>query len=167
MPCSSSTARAMWCSTTGRSSGSPSSILPLIRRRATCAGRATVLGAVEAEMFAELLPQQGTSSATLELPAGRVVAISTTLLTLEQPHDHLLVALREVTHEQRELRELEHRALHDRLTGLPNRELVVDRLEQALTRQAREGRAVGVIFVDLDSFKEVNDRYGHAVGDQV
>jgi diguanylate cyclase (GGDEF)-like protein len=128
---------------------------------------ATVLGAVEAEMFAERLQQQGTSSTTLELPAGRVVAIDTTLLTLEQPDDHTLVRLREVTLEHHELRELQHRALHDRLTGLPNRELVVDRLELALSRQAREGRAVGVIFVDLDSFKEVNDRYGHAVGDRV
>jgi diguanylate cyclase (GGDEF)-like protein len=58
-----------------------------------------------------------------------------------------------------------HRATHDPLTGLPNRQLFLDRLEQAITLGARYGRKTGVLFIDLDDFKQVNDCYGHAVGD--
>ena len=126
-----------------------------------------VLGGVEAQILAEPLPSRGASHTTFELPAGRAVDVATTPLTLEEPDDHLVVLLREVTEEQRRLSELEHRALHDQLTGLPNRDLILDRIQQALRRQVREARAVGVIFVDLDSFKAINDRYGHAVGDRV
>src|SRR5690606_14642755 len=60
-----------------------------------------------------------------------------------------------------------HAAGHDELTGLPNRALVVDRLEQELGRAARSGAGVGVLFLDLDRFKHLNDTYGHAVGDAV
>ena len=62
---------------------------------------------------------------------------------------------------------LTHRALHDPLTGLANRTLFFDRCEQALTRLGRETRQVGVLFLDLDEFKEVNDRYGHDTGDRL
>ena len=60
-----------------------------------------------------------------------------------------------------------HRALHDPLTGLANRSLVLDRLEQAAMRAARSGGVVVVFFLDLDLFKRVNDERGHAAGDQV
>ncbi|MBS0625448.1 MAG: EAL domain-containing protein [Verrucomicrobia bacterium] len=64
-------------------------------------------------------------------------------------------------------RELEHRAHHDDLTGLPNRRLLTSRLDQALVR-ARTCQSTGaVIFVDLDRFKLINDSLGHASGDQV
>jgi diguanylate cyclase (GGDEF)-like protein/PAS domain S-box-containing protein len=62
---------------------------------------------------------------------------------------------------------MRHEALHDPLTGLANRTLLRDRLEHALARSAREPQPTGVLFIDLDNFKAVNDRFGHAVGDAV
>ena len=61
--------------------------------------------------------------------------------------------------------ELRHQALHDALTGLPNRALVIDRAEQLLKRGRRDSKAVGALFIDLDGFKDVNDTLGHDVGD--
>jgi diguanylate cyclase (GGDEF)-like protein len=61
--------------------------------------------------------------------------------------------------------ELERRAWHDALTGLPNRALLKDRLEQALSLAERNGGLVAVHMLDLDHFKQVNDTSGHAAGD--
>jgi diguanylate cyclase (GGDEF)-like protein/PAS domain S-box-containing protein len=63
--------------------------------------------------------------------------------------------------------EMEHRALHDELTGLPNRALLFDRFEQALLGAERDGTNVGLLLLDLDRFKEVNDTFGHHYGDEL
>ena len=60
-----------------------------------------------------------------------------------------------------------HDALHDGLTGLPNRTLLADRFQQALRSDARAGTITGLLLVDLDRFKEVNDTLGHHIGDQL
>jgi diguanylate cyclase (GGDEF)-like protein len=62
---------------------------------------------------------------------------------------------------------LRHRALHDPLTKLPNRMLMEDRLLQALAKSGRSGTRTGVLFLDLDRFKTINDTYGHLVGDRL
>jgi diguanylate cyclase (GGDEF)-like protein len=63
--------------------------------------------------------------------------------------------------------ELEYRGLHDPLTDLPNRILVLDRAEQILARGRRQDLPVTALFVDIDGFKQINDRYGHQAGDDV
>jgi diguanylate cyclase (GGDEF)-like protein/PAS domain S-box-containing protein len=62
---------------------------------------------------------------------------------------------------------IRHQALHDSLTGLPNRALLLERLNHSVNRTVRGGAAVAVLFVDVDNFKLVNDGFGHAVGDQL
>lgn len=64
-------------------------------------------------------------------------------------------------------RKLVHQALHDALTGLPNRRLMRENLEHAIAGAGEHGRSVGVFFIDIDGFKTINDTMGHVVGDQL
>jgi diguanylate cyclase (GGDEF)-like protein len=73
----------------------------------------------------------------------------------------------QAAHLRRAQEELTHLALHDALTGLPNRTLFVDRLQHALLRRESGASSVAVLFLDLDRFKVVNDSLGHAAGDRV
>ncbi|RMG29405.1 MAG: EAL domain-containing protein [Gammaproteobacteria bacterium] len=66
---------------------------------------------------------------------------------------------------ERQQAALRHQALHDQLTGLPNRALFADRLETALRQARRQGTQVALLVIDLDRFKEINDTLGHAYGD--
>jgi diguanylate cyclase (GGDEF)-like protein/PAS domain S-box-containing protein len=80
---------------------------------------------------------------------------------------YVMVTVADQTERLRREEELFHRSVHDPLTALPNRVLLVDRMTQALARARRQGTRVSVFYLDLDGFKEVNDRWGHAVGDEV
>ena len=113
------------------------------------------------------VPAQTTTRGRHRLKDGRVISVELT------EHDILFhgtearfvlafdVTEREAIHEQ-----LFHRAQHDALTGLPNRMLFDDRLEQSLARCARENRKAVLFTIDADRFKLVNDTYGHLVGDE-
>jgi diguanylate cyclase (GGDEF)-like protein/PAS domain S-box-containing protein len=68
---------------------------------------------------------------------------------------------------RRDEERVRHEAVHDPLTGVANRTLLRDRLEHAIARSQRTGGAIGVLFIDLDNFKQVNDAFGHGTGDTV
>lgn len=79
----------------------------------------------------------------------------------------VVLTLRDVTEQRKLERELTHQALHDPLTGLANRVLFQERVNHALVQAQRDGTVVGVLFVDVDDFKVVNDIHGHGVGDEL
>jgi diguanylate cyclase (GGDEF)-like protein/PAS domain S-box-containing protein len=80
---------------------------------------------------------------------------------------HFVVHIEDITQRKQAEEKLLHQALHDALTGLHNRILFMDRLTHALARSERQLAPVAVLFVDLDHFKDINDRYGHTFGDQI
>jgi diguanylate cyclase (GGDEF)-like protein/PAS domain S-box-containing protein len=97
----------------------------------------------------------------------RHVAAAATSLLEDVRVQGIVLTVRDVEDRKTFEEQLRHRAFHDALTGLANRALFYDRVEHALTRGARADTHVGVLFVDLDDFKAVNDTRGHADGDRL
>ena len=113
--------------------------------------------------IAERLAQQLTSQAPHEQiqPDGRVIQIT----ERRTPDGGLVIAYHDVTDLRRAGAEIEQLAFYDALTHLPNRRLLMDRLQQAMTASSRSGFNGALLFLDLDNFKTLNDTLGHDLGD--
>lgn len=105
----------------------------------------------------------------VERPDGTRLIISVNAAPLwdDDEFDGMVATIRDVTEQKRLEAQLEHRALHDPLTGLANRTLFEDRLRQSLARSRRLDQPMGLLMVDVDGFKRINDHLGHTVGDRV
>lgn len=101
---------------------------------------------------------------------GNLVSHEMLVVAEHNAEGHTVGALaigRNVTERKAIEQQLLHQATHDALTGLPNRTLLKDRLEQSLARAQRQAEGMAVIFLDLDNFKGINDTLGHEVGDDL
>ncbi len=99
---------------------------------------------------------------------GRRVFLETTKMPMRTPDGRLVGVLgvgHDITEREAHQKQLEHIAHFDNLTGLPNRVLLADRLQQAMAQAQRHDRMLAVAYLDLDGFKAINDQYGHQVGD--
>jgi diguanylate cyclase (GGDEF)-like protein len=147
---------------------------------ALATGMATVVtdwGAETRFQQSELQKNQGMQSAAIILirgkgqPYGVIGAGSARLHDFSQEDVDFMQAIANVLANAIERRRAEektqHEALHDPLTGLPNRNLFLDRLQHALSVAARRQTSIAVLFLDLDQFKLVNDSLGHAAGDEL
>jgi diguanylate cyclase (GGDEF)-like protein/PAS domain S-box-containing protein len=104
------------------------------------------------------------------LNTGRVIWVSLSLSPVPEGGDrteHVVVHLEDITERKRREAELSHQALHDPLTGLANRTLLIARIGEALSGRGRHARPAYLFYLDLNGFKRVNDRFGHAAGDAV
>lgn len=139
---------ALWRLVTPGMAAFAAALLRLHQGEATCSGEMRVVRAdgVLRDLAFHAVP----------MPADR-----------DSGEERVVVVTLDVTDNKQVLRQLQSMSLHDVLTGLPNRQLLADRLGAALRSAARERAALALLFIDLDGFKRVNDTLGHAAGDCV
>ncbi|HWL71924.1 MAG TPA: EAL domain-containing protein [Geminicoccus sp.] len=107
------------------------------------------------------------ATAIMTLDGRRVEVEITTSALREGGRQAFQTVLRDVTDRRRAEAEIKRLVHHDGLTGLPNRTLLLDRLESAMARAVRDGRHGALMLLDLDQFKDVNDTLGHPAGDRL
>ncbi|MDQ1727817.1 MAG: hypothetical protein QOK14_1862 [Frankiaceae bacterium] len=136
----------------------------------------SVIAAEDSALVNEVLMRlsdQPSGTSTLELSVrhadGELRNTETTITSLvdDPAVGGFVVTIRDVTERRRLEQQLMHQAFHDELTGLANKALFADRVERALAACARTAAPLAVIFIDLDSFKSVNDSLGHGCGDEL
>jgi diguanylate cyclase (GGDEF)-like protein/PAS domain S-box-containing protein len=102
--------------------------------------------------------------------SGEMYWARTTIFAVKSPQNRILKYIcvqEDITQQQHDKETIEHLVNHDPLTGLPSLRLGKDRLEQAILSAQRHNLTAAVMFIDLDGFKEINDEFGHAAGDNV
>jgi diguanylate cyclase (GGDEF)-like protein len=114
-----------------------------------------------------ILKEQSSNHKEWKLTNGKTLALYTHPQYLNNETIGMVYSFQDITERKILETQLLHQATHDALTGLPNRALLIDRIKQALAHAKRFELKVGVLLLDLDSFKEINDTLGHEAGDQI
>ena len=138
-----------------------------LSRTSICDLLPELAGSVD-QIFERLRSNAGHQEMTARRPDGQEFPIELSVSETRSEKGPLYVAIvRDITERKAQEAQLQHQALHDNLTGLPNRALLHDRLNHSLDLAQRMGEPMALLLLDLDRFKDVNDTLGHQVGDLV